>query len=437
MSSPNFALAHAPQVAGTTPVAVELPRVLVPSDSFTVELTATPRSLAPAQQSRALWSLAGRLELKQYADRWVFQHNNPTGTPKLEQVIAPIGEVGRPVRLAAVSTGQEMRLFVEGKLVESRKYAGPLPSTRGVPMSLASSGAGNSTYAPFDGTLDEIRLSSAARYDADYVHLARLETDASTLLLYHCDEGTGDVLRDSSGRGNDGKVNGLQWLPVDGALPEGSAKANALDFSPTLPVGAAHVLAAKPFDLRQPLTVEMVATPRALADERQSRPLCHFSGHFELKIFENALTWTTAGPMATYVSVRHQPVTVGQRMHLAGVSTGQEMQLFVDGKLIGSAPITVELTAEPRPVVLGFGAATPTVESGPGYRAFDGTIEQFRVSKFARYQRDFPPPTKLAVDPETVLLYDFSEGQGDTLADRSGHNRHGKIIGAKWVKVEE
>jgi len=62
-------------------------------------------------------------------------------------------------------------------------------------------------------------------------------------------------------------------------------------------------------------------------------------------------------------------------------------------------------------------------------------IEQIRVSKSRRYDRAFVPAAVLEADADTVALYRFDEGQGDKLTDSSGNGHHGKIVGAKWVKV--
>ena len=53
----------------------------------------------------------------------------------------------------------------------------------------------------------------------------------------------------------------------------------------------------------------------------------------------------------------------------------------------------------------------------------------------ARYSAEFTPPTTFTPDKDTVALYRFDEGQGDVLKDSSGNNHHGKIVGAKWVRV--
>ena len=56
----------------------------------------------------------------------------------------------------------------------------------------------------------------SARYDKDFTPAQRFEPDADTLALYHCDEGIGDILKDSSGNGHHGKIVGAKWVKADG-----------------------------------------------------------------------------------------------------------------------------------------------------------------------------------------------------------------------------
>ena len=47
--------------------------------------------------------------------------------------------------------------------------------------------------------MDEIRVSKIAPYDTAVTPLRRFDPDANTLALYHCDEGSGQTLNDTSG----------------------------------------------------------------------------------------------------------------------------------------------------------------------------------------------------------------------------------------------
>jgi formylglycine-generating enzyme required for sulfatase activity len=71
----------------------------------------------------------------------------------------------------------------------------------------------------------------------------------------------------------------------------------------------------------------------------------------------------------------------------------------------------------------------------PAYH-FTGRIDEARVSQTARYERSFTPPETFGSDADTLALYRFDEGAGDVLRDSSGNNHHGKIVGAKWVRIE-
>ena len=50
-----------------------------------------------------------------------------------------------------------------------------------------------------------------ARYTADFTPQARFEPDTDTVLLYHLDEGTGDVADDATGHGYDGTIVAANW----------------------------------------------------------------------------------------------------------------------------------------------------------------------------------------------------------------------------------
>ena len=53
-----------------------------------------------------------------------------------------------------------------------------------------------------------------------------------------------------------------------------------------------------------------------------------------------------------------------------------------------------------------------------------------RLSKIDRYGgKNFTPQLRFEVDADTVALWDFSEGAGAVLHDRSGHGHDGKFVG--------
>jgi hypothetical protein len=123
--------------------------------------------------------------------------------------------------------------------------------------------------------------------------------------------------------------------------------------------------------------------------------------------------------------------TGGKRIHLAGVLSKTETTLYIDGRLVKKLAISKPLPVGDRTVVLG-GLPFEVPNATP----FDGTIDEVRISDGVRYTSDFTPAERFEPDALTWALYHCDEGTGDQLLDASGHGRHGKVIGAKWVQSQ-
>jgi formylglycine-generating enzyme required for sulfatase activity len=63
----------------------------------------------------------------------------------------------------------------------------------------------------FQGKIDQVRISKVARYNNNFAPVTSVANDEATLALYNFDDGAGDVLKDASGNGHDGKVFGAKW----------------------------------------------------------------------------------------------------------------------------------------------------------------------------------------------------------------------------------
>ncbi|MFO1041724.1 MAG: SUMF1/EgtB/PvdO family nonheme iron enzyme [Planctomycetaceae bacterium] len=118
-------------------------------------------------------------------------------------------------------------------------------------------------------------------------------------------------------------------------------------------------------------------------------------------------------------------------VHLAGVSTGKEYRFYINGRQVAvqAGPVTFDGHNF-------IGCRTlNAMRRGSMEKFFGGQICRVRLSKVARYQENFNPPTPstpFVTDPDTLALYNFGDGNGDVLKDSSGNNHHGKIVGAKW-----
>jgi hypothetical protein len=104
------------------------------------------------------------------------------------------------------------------------------------------------------------------------------------------------------------------------------------------------------------------------------------------------------------------------------------LSIFVDGRLDETAPGPTgdisyrdgRTTSYPnRDPFLVIGAEKHDVN--PPYSSYSGFLDEVRLSNIARYSGSFSPPGEpFTSDGNTVALYHFDEGRGDTLGDSSG-----------------
>lgn len=135
----------------------------------------------------------------------------------------PVRTLQKWVHVAIVVEGKEVRFYIDGKMTHQLPRMNPSDSRYwfggtwfGAHPSLSGPDSAELRYF-FQGHLDEIRMSSVARYHNEFVSATRFECDADTLALYHCDEGSGSELRDSSGYNNHGSAFDLTWDLHDAA----------------------------------------------------------------------------------------------------------------------------------------------------------------------------------------------------------------------------
>ena len=115
--------------------------------------------------------------------------------------------------------------------------------------------------------------------------------------------------------------------------------------------------------------------------------------------------------------------------HLALVYDGKQQLIFVNGRLTRRAP-----APKPGPLNKTRQFLIGTHDYGRKWNYGSGLLRSVRVSKTLRYNAQFAPAQRLTADGDTVLLYNFSRGQGMRVSDQAGGKRGGTIHGAVWVK---
>jgi hypothetical protein len=182
----------------------------------------------------------------------------------------------------------------------------------------------------------------------------------------------------------------------------------------------------------EPLTLEAYVRPRS--DEPMT--IVAQRGPPFVQLEQNFQKWSfvVADADGIRTTTSESDVELGRRVHLAGVWDGQQLSLYVDGKLqphrAPKAPLPPDFPTGG--LSIGWLGAD---YAGEAWR-FDGVIDGVRISNSARYKGDkLQPPESFKRDADTLALYLFEEAAGDELRDASGHNHHGKIVGAKWVEA--
>lgn len=177
------------------------------------------------------------------------------------------------------------------------------------------------------------------------------------------------------------------------------------------------------------LTLEAWCVPRG---ETRQIIVCNFEGAGCGLFLDRRIAYFGGTPATgNYVELRSpQMLELSRRVHLAGVLDEKELRFYVNGKFAERRDFQGPFKAFPVSFVIGANPGPSLIEF------FDGLIDEVRISKDARYDRDFTSQQRFESDKDSLALYHFDEGQGDVLNDSSGNNHHGKIFGAKWVRIE-
>lgn len=322
--------------------------------------------------------------------------------------------------IACVRSDKSHRLFIDGKIFRDQGDTTP-----------ASGTAMFKIGENFSGMIDEVRVSSVARYPTTFLPKRRFEPDPDTLALYHFDEGAGTVLKDSSGKNRHGTIVGAQWVPADqSGVPVLSAPPAdyALEFPGQTDKAFVQIGDNLKLDTGRAFTLEGWVTYAELSNfgslvtipRDNSSTKGPFDPFITLRSGANRPAWNAA--LDNIVLSEDQLFVLKKRVHAALVFDMRQLRLYVDG-------VIADRRNAPN--------VPPQVMSGAyfGHR-LDGVLDEVRISQSARYSKDFNPELRFSSDTNTLALYHFDEGAGDVLKDSSGNNRHGKIIGAKWVPAE-
>lgn len=201
------------ELDGKSAIRVELGAQSLPQGPFTLETWVRPPAdnssgdlVSKAEQSEFALNLAGNVP---------GFHAHIGG--KYESAISTTAiPAGQWTHLAGVFDGARMVLYVNGQPAATREATGAR-ATNPLPLYLgANPDAKSKPTQFFTGDLEEVRLSSTARYTGTFTPSQKHTSDADTLLLFPCDTMLGPFLPSHSSMARNGVAEGT---PVLGKAP--------------------------------------------------------------------------------------------------------------------------------------------------------------------------------------------------------------------------
>jgi hypothetical protein len=166
-----------------------------------------------------------------------------------------------------------------------------------------------------------------------------------------------------------------------------------------------------------PLTVEAWVRPATNnADGLLVVGADAFNG-WSLELSEGRLTFWLSSNQGWFFNQNGSALQTGQWYHVAASYSNGSARTFVNGA--SSSPTGVSTLSQ-----------GPNLSMGgyPGYTFFAGDMDEIRISNVARYSSNFSPPTTAFMpDANTLGLWHFDEGSGQTAADISSSGNHATL----------
>jgi concanavalin A-like lectin/glucanase superfamily protein/calcineurin-like phosphoesterase family protein len=120
----------------------------------------------------------------------------------------------------------------------------------------------------------------------------------------------------------------------------------------------------------------------------------------------------------------------GRWYHIAGVYDGEQVRLYLDGKLVEAIDGSGHRTPNPLPLMVG----ADVNGNGDPTSYFDGRIDGVRVSSVARYAGEsFVPERRVSADGDTVLLLNMDARVAAWAYDESASGAHALMVGGAEV----
>lgn len=317
---------------------------------------------------------------------------------------------------AVTYNGNTIRVFRNGVQVGTASYAGTVTTDSSVAVALGNLPAGVGDRA-FDGVLDEVAIFNKALTPAEIYELYTLAGDG-LIANWKLRETSGTTASDSSPQQNHGTyINGV-LLGAAGPYPGAGSKAANFDGTNDY----VSIPNENLYDLTGPMTVAAwIKVDQFHVAEQAIVTKGNNAWRLQRAGSTNRLNFRCErlSPNSLDSAV---DINDGLWHHVAGVYTGSQLQIYIDGILNNSVNATGTIQTNNREVQIARnsqGAARP----------FDGSIHDVRI-----YDRALTP-AEIAELYGLIGYWKLDETSGSVAADSSGSSRHGSVIGTStWTQ---
>jgi YD repeat-containing protein len=326
--------------------------------------------------------------------------------------------------VAGVYDGSQMRVYLDGAL-DGSKASTFTPGTGTAPVRIGAKG--DDLGAPFNGLVDEARVSAAALYTVNFTPATNLTPINGVRGLWKFD---GPGASDASSYGNHGTLSGAASSSTETCDNYLTTPNKSLSLGGgsrvDVPSGAS-------LNITGAVTVEAWVKTTTTADQAVVERYATYpgagvvNGGYVLRLMGGRVTFATLKNSNEFdYQQGATPVSTGVWHHVAGVFDGSQMRVYLDGALDGSKASTFTPGTGTAPVRIG--------AKGDDLGApFNGLVDEARVSAAALYGVNFTPATRLSAVANTRGLWRFDN---QTAADSSGNNNNGTLQGAATFSAD-
>lgn len=180
---------------GHSAVRIESSEFPLPAGPFTLEAWVNPKQVAGDQAIVAkMHDSEFSFFMKEGVPQFSVHLNGRYVSARATDVLSS----GRWTHLSGVYDGSEVRLYVDGEMVSSKPGSGKRKLNR-LPLYIgADPGKGGEATRPFDGKIDEVKISEGEVYQANFTPPRKFSPTDETIMLLHFDRQLGPFLLDHS-----------------------------------------------------------------------------------------------------------------------------------------------------------------------------------------------------------------------------------------------